>query len=307
MANKAMLFPGQGAQKVGMAADFVEKFSLAREYFDRADECLGYQLSKLVLDGPDEELTLTKYCQPAIYLTSIAIAEVLKAEGHSAVANIDCCAGLSLGEYSALYFAGVFSFEDGLKLVASRGAAMQLASDEPASGMVSLLGADLEKANAVAAAAAEGEVMVVANLLSPGQIVLSGSQSACARVPALAKELGVKRAIPLKVAGAFHSPLMAPAASTLTAELLKVEMSVPRIPVVTNASAEFMTDVNDIRAALEKQIVEPVLWQKSMELMIAEGVTQFVEPGPGKVLSGLIRKIDRSKECLSFETIADLG
>ncbi|MCB9831570.1 MAG: ACP S-malonyltransferase [Planctomycetes bacterium] len=307
MSKHAVLFPGQGAQKVGMAADFVEGHALAREFFDRANETLGYDLAGICLNGPDETLTLTCHCQPAIYLVSAAIAAVAEAEGKLDPARVACVAGLSLGEFTALYWAGVYSFEDGLRLVARRGDAMQKASDAPPSGMVSLIGADEDQAHAIAAAAAEGEVLVVANLLSPGQIVLSGTRTACARVPEVAKGLGVRRAIPLNVAGAFHSPLMAPAAAELKEALDAVEMRAPRVPVVANVSAAMMTDPASIRAASERQIVEPVRWVESMQTMIAAGVETFVEPGPGKVLAGLMKKIDKDRGTINYDQVADLA
>ncbi len=306
MSKTALLFPGQGAQKVGMAADFVEKFEVARELFDRANETLGYDLGKIILHGPDEDLTQTRYCQPAIYLASSAIAVVLQAEGKLNKSDINCTAGLSLGEYTALHFAEVFSFEEGLKLVALRGEAMQEASDEPPSGMVSLVGADLEQAKRVADQAAGDDVLVVANLLSPGQIVLSGTKTACARVPEIAKSHGIRRAIPLKVAGAFHSPLMASAAVKLKAALDAMDLQDPVFPVAGNVTGAFMTKAKEIRSALERQVVEPVLWKNAMGAMIEDGVDTFIELGPGTVLSGLMRKIDREKVCTNFDKVEDL-
>ena len=307
MSHKALLFPGQGAQKVGMGVDFVEKSALAREFFERADATLGYSLSSLIIEGPAEDLTLTKHCQPAIYLTSAAIVAVLEAEGHLKREEIVCTAGLSLGEYTALYYAGVFSFEEGLRLVAARGQAMQKASDLNKSGMVSLMGADESKAQAVADAARGDDVLVVANLLSPGQIVLSGTIDACKRVPEIAKSMGVRRAIALNVAGAFHSPVMAPAAAALKAELASVDFKSPSIPVVVNVSGEFSSDAHELRSALERQIVEAVRWQQSMTKILAQGTRAFVEPGPGKVLSGLMRKIDKEAISKNFEVIEDLN
>ncbi|MFT7619102.1 MAG: [acyl-carrier-protein] S-malonyltransferase [Planctomycetota bacterium] len=306
MGKTALLFPGQGAQKVGMAADFVEKYPVARELFDRANETLGYDISRIVLSGPDEELTQTRYCQPAIYLAGAAITSVLESVGKLSRKDIDCTAGLSLGEYTALYFAGVFTFEEGLSLVARRGEAMQEASDSPASGMVSLLGADLEVATKVAAEAAGDDVLVVANLLSPGQVVLSGAMTACGRVPEIAKSHGIRRAIPLKVAGAFHSPLMSSAATKLKAVLDSMDLKDPAIPVAGNVTGAYMTRAAEIRDALERQVVEPVLWQNAMGTMIEDGVETFVESGPGSVLSGLMRKIDRQKTCVSYDKVEDL-
>lgn len=304
--SNAVVFPGQGAQKVGMGADFVERFPVARELFDQAREILGYDLGKICLDGPDETLTLTKHCQPAIFLVSAAIIRVMEEEGALDRDSIGFTAGLSLGEYTALWFAGALGFEDGLRLVAKRGEAMQAASDDPPSGMISLLGADLETAEAIATAAAEGEVLSVANLLSPGQIVLSGTKTALARVPEIAKAKGVRRALPLNVAGAFHSALMAPAADVLVAALAETEIASPRIPVVGNVTGKPMTDPAEIRDNLGAQVVKPVRWVQSMEHMIGAGVEQFIEPGPGRVLAGLLRKIDREKTARNVEAVAEL-
>lgn len=305
MAN-AVVFPGQGAQKVGMGADFVERFSVARELFEQAAEVLGYDLGQICLEGPDETLTLTKHCQPAIFLVSAAIIRVLEDEGKLDRESIAFTAGLSLGEYTALWFAGVLGFEDGLRLVARRGEAMQAASDAPPSGMISLLGADLEVAEAIATEAAEGEVLSVANLLSPGQIVLSGTKTALARVPEMAKARGIRRAIPLNVAGAFHSALMAPAAETLVAALAETTINAPRIPVVSNVTGRPMSEPAEIRENLGAQVVKPVQWHQSMQHMIDAGVTEFIEPGPGRVLAGLLRKIDRDKSARNIEAVAEL-
>ena len=305
MAN-AVVFPGQGAQKVGMGADFVERFSVARELFDQAKDVLGYDLGNICLEGPDETLTLTKHCQPAIFLVSAAIIRVMEEEGKLDRDSVAFTAGLSLGEYTALWFAGVLEFEDGLRLVSRRGEAMQAASDAPPSGMISLLGAELDVAEKIAAEAAEGEVLSVANLLSPGQIVLSGTKTALARVPDIAKANGIRRAIPLNVAGAFHSALMAPAAEALVAALSETTINAPRIPVVSNVTGRPMSDAAEIRDNLGAQVVKPVQWHQSMQYMIDAGVTEFIEPGPGRVLAGLLRKIDREKAARNIEAVAEL-
>lgn len=306
MARIALLFPGQGAQRVGMGADFVREHPSARELFQRADDVLGRPLSRLCLEGPEDQLTLTENCQPAIYLTSAAIVGVLESEGLVARDDVIACAGLSLGEYTALWYAGVFDFDDGLRLVARRGAAMQAASDEPPSGMLALLGADRATAEEVARRAAEDDVLCVANVLAPGNVVLSGAATAIARAQTAAKELGVKRAIPLNVAGAFHSALMSPAADELRAALADVRFSAPRMPVVGNVDGLSTRDPEMIRRNLEAQVVEPVLWEPSMRALLGIGVRRFVEPGPGKVLSGLLKKIDRDADCTSYDTTADL-
>jgi [acyl-carrier-protein] S-malonyltransferase len=306
MAKTAVLFPGQGAQKVGMGADFAERHPAARALYKRANEVLGYDLAGLCFGGPESELTLTRHCQPAIYVTSAAIMAALEAEHVVKPGEIVATAGLSLGEYTALYYAGVFSFEDGLRLVAKRGAAMQEASDAPPSGMTSLIGADLAQAQAIAQAAAQGDVLCVANLLSPGQIVLSGTKTALERVPAAAKEHGVRRAIPLSVAGAFHSPLMEPAAARLRQELERVRFSPPRLSVYGNVTGKTMTTVDEIRESLAAQVVRPVQWQASMEALVASGVGAFIEPGPGKVLAGLLKKVAADAFTRGFDQEADL-
>lgn len=307
MTKIAVLFPGQGAQKVGMGADFAARFPASREFFDRADEVLGMPLSRLCFEGPEADLTLTKNCQPAIYVASAAIMAALEGAGVLKRSDVVAVAGLSLGEYTALYYAGALSFEDGLRLVARRGAYMQEASDAPPSGMVSLLGADLAQAEAIAAAAGRGEVLVVANILSPGQIVLSGTKAALERVPEVAKAHGVRRALPLTVAGAFHSPLMQPAATRLMEELGRTTLTRPTIPVYGNVTGKALTDVAEIRSNLGAQVVRPVLWQQSMTAIGALGIDLYVEPGPGKVLAGLLKKIDATAATRNFDSVAELA
>lgn len=307
MTKTAILFPGQGAQKVGMGADFLERSTAARGLFDRANDVLGYDLKSIVFSGPEETLTLTKHCQPAIYVTSAAIIAALEAEGIVRRADITAVAGLSLGEYTALYYAGVFSFEDGLRLVSKRGTFMQDASDHPPSGMVSLLGAELSQAEEIARSARCDDVLCVANILSPGQIVLSGAKSALERVPAVAREKGIRRTIPLTVAGAFHSPLMEPAARRLAPDLEAVPMKPPSVPVYGNVTGRAMSTVDEIRSALAAQVVHPVQWEPSMRAMLASGITSFIEPGPGKVLAGLLKKIDPQATTKNFDTVAEIA
>lgn len=233
--TRAILFPGQGAQVPGMGKDFAQISPDAARLFDEANDVLHYDLKALIFEGPASTLTLTTHAQPAIYVTSAAVTRCLDERG--LLRDIGAAAGLSLGEYTANWFAGVFSFADGLRLVKRRGAAMQAASDHPPSGMVSLVGADRDTATKVADAARGDGVLVVANLNAPGQIVLSGDKAACERVLAAAKYLGVRRVIPLQVAGAFHSPLMEPARAALEEALLTTPMSDPRIPIISNVTA----------------------------------------------------------------------
>jgi [acyl-carrier-protein] S-malonyltransferase len=284
-----LLFPGQGAQAVGMGKDFADAFEAARRVFDEADRVLGYPLSRLCFEGPADELTLTTHAQPAIFTTSLAVVAVLREKG--LLADVRATAGLSLGEYTAVHFAGCLSFADALRLVKRRGTAMQAAADRVKSGMVSLLGADLATAREIADAARGDGVLVVANVNGPGQIVLSGDLEACARVPEAAKAKGVRRSTPLQVAGAFHSPLMEPARIELEAALREVPIRDAAIPVVSNASAAPVTKADDIRLMLSRQLTSPVMWEDSMRALAALGCARFYEPAPGSVLSGLAKRI----------------
>jgi [acyl-carrier-protein] S-malonyltransferase len=295
----ALLFPGQGAQAPGMGRDFAERHPAAAAVFAEANEVLGYDLRKLCFEGPAEELTLTTHAQPAIYACSAAVATVLREKGLTS--SVVAAAGLSLGEYTALWFAGAYSFADGLRLVKRRGAAMQAASDSPRSGMVSLLGADRETAEKVAAAARGTGVLVVANLNAPGQIVLSGDLEACGRVPAAAKELGVRRAMPLQVAGAFHSPLMAPAQAELERALAETAIRDLALPVVSNVTGAPVRTAAEIRGLLARQVTQPVRWEESMRALRALGCERFVEPAPGNVLCGLAKKNLEGVETVSYD------
>ena len=291
-----VLFPGQGAQKVGMADELLDHHAAARELFDKADEVLGYSLSTLCREGPEEELTRTDRAQSAIYVTSAAAVVAAEAKGSFKCSTAVATAGLSLGEYTALWFAGALSFEDGLRLVHRRGSAMQAASEAVPSGMVSLLGADRPLAEKVCDQARGDGVLVVANLNSPGQVVVSGDQEACSRVPHIAKELGLRRAIPLKVAGAFHSPLMGPACKALESALVDTPITDPRIKVFSNVTGAPVGGADEIRDILAKQVVSPVLWENSMRAMLADGVNVFHEPPPGRTLAGMMKKIDRDAD-----------
>lgn len=275
-----------------MGQDWHAAHPVARERFAEADEVLGFALSKICFEGPEAELVRTDHAQPAILATSVAAIESLVADGRLDLAAVQAAAGLSLGEYTALWAAGALSFADALRLVHRRGAAMQRASEARPSGMVSLLGADRETAEAVCEAARGDDVLVVANLNAPGQVVVSGDLAACERAPAAAKEVGLRRAIPLKVAGAFHSPVMEPARAELVEALADVEVKVPRFPVYSNVNAAPHETPDSIRETLATQVVAPVLWEASMRRMVADGFGPFVEPPPGNVLGGLMRKIE---------------
>jgi len=297
----AFLFPGQGAQFVGMGARLVESVPAARRLYERATGVLGYDLAELCFRGPAEQLDSTVCSQPAIFVTSLAALEALRAESPEVVLACEATAGLSLGEYTAMVFAGVMEFEDGLMLVQQRGAAMQAASDAVPSGMISILGLERVEVEQICQQARQGEVLQVANLLCPGNIVVSGHNAACERAAELAQAAGAMKVVPLAVAGAFHTPLMQPAVERLAAALEGVRMCRPRIPVVSNVDAKPHDDPDQIRQLLIRQVVEPVRWEESMRYLIGEGFSQFYEVGPGRVLRGLLRRIDRNVVCQCVE------
>ncbi|MGE5607787.1 MAG: ACP S-malonyltransferase [Bacillota bacterium] len=301
-----ILCPGQGAQVVGMGKDFFEAHAVARETFEAANRIVGFDLAAICFGGPEERLSQTDVSQPAIYVTSVAAYRAGVAAGFIGAETDAVYAGLSLGEYTALHLAGVFGFEDGLKLVAARGRYMQDAAVATPSGMVAVMGADEGAINELCQQAAQGEVMVPANFNSPGQIVVSGATGACQRIAAAAETRGF-RAIPLKVAGAFHSPLMRAAADKMKAELEKVAFSAPCCTVYSNVTAAPHTDAASIKRLLVDQIVRPVKWQQSMEAMIGMGNLRFVELAPGRTLAGLAKKINRRLPIESLGTAEAVG
>lgn len=296
MAKIAFLFPGQGAQHVGMGKTIAAEHPAAKALYDQANEILGYDLTKYCFEGPEDELNSTVISQPAIFVSSLAALELLKAESPEKIEACELAAGLSLGEYTALVFAGAMSFEEGLKVVQKRGEAMQAAADATPSGMVSALLLDDQQVEEVCnEAAAQGPIQI-ANLLCPGNTVLSGSKEACAAAEKLIEEKG-GRPIPLTVAGAFHTDLMKPADEQLAEALSNVEIKTPRIPVISNVDAASHSDPDEIRSLLVQQVISPVLWEKSVRVMLEEGVDEFYEIGPGKVLKGLMRRIARKTSC----------
>lgn len=297
MSKIAFLFPGQGAQTVGMGAELVAALPAARELFERAEKILGYDLAKLCQQGPAEKLDSTVYSQPALFVTSLAALEKLKQDAPEVVASCSGAAGLSLGEYTAMVFAGAIDFESGLQLVQERGSAMQAAADATPSGMVSILGLERDQIESLCDQARGGEVLAIANLLCPGNIVVSGTKSACSRVAELAQTAGAMKVIPLAVAGAFHTPIMQPAVDRLTAALAKTTIQRPKLPVVSNVDARPHDDSAEIRQLLERQVVQPVRWEDSMRYLLEQGFDRFYEVGPGRVLRGLLKRIDRKAAC----------
>jgi [acyl-carrier-protein] S-malonyltransferase len=296
VAKTAFLFPGQGAQSVGMGKTLAEQLPAARALFDRANALLGYDLAQLCFEGPQEKLDSTVHSQPALFVCSLAALEKLRHDLPEIVEQCQAAAGLSLGEYTALVFAGVMNFEDGLRLVAERGAAMQAAADLRPSGMVSVLGVEREPLAAMCDAARGDDVLQIANLLCPGNIAISGGAAALDRFVAQAEQDGV-RYVRLSVAGAFHTAIMQPAVERLTKALRDVPMSAPRIPVVSNVDAQTHDDPEEIRALLVRQVVSPVRWEDSLRYLIAQGHDLFYEVGPGRVLRGLLKRIDRKLAC----------
>jgi [acyl-carrier-protein] S-malonyltransferase len=302
VTKTAFLFPGQGAQVVGMGATLAASLPSARELFSCAADILGYDLLKLCTMGPPEELNSTVHSQPALFVCSLAALEKLREDSPEVAESCVAMAGLSLGEYTALVAAEAMDFASALKVVQIRGQAMQAASDASPSGMVSVLGLEREQVEQLVDEARAEEVLRLANFLCPGNIVVSGSKSACERLIPLAEAAGAMKVIPLTVAGAFHTPLMQPAVEQLRAALAQVIIHTPRIPVVSNVDARPHEDPEEIRGLLVRQVVEPVLWEDSLGWLIGTlGIEQFYEIGPGKVLRGLLKRIARKLPCESIE------
>jgi [acyl-carrier-protein] S-malonyltransferase len=301
-----VLFPGQGSQFVGMGRDVAEGFPLARETFREADDSLGIALSRLAWEGPDGELVLTKNAQPAILVHSLAVWRVV--EDRLPGLPVAIGAGHSLGEFSAYAAAGALSFTDAVRAVRRRGELMFRSGEERPGTMAAVIGlADDGVRSACEQATREGSVVVPANYNSPGQVVISGDAEAVDRVGPLLKEAGAKRVLPLNVSGAFHSPLMATAENGLREHLEAVEMRGPRFPVVANASAAPVTEADGARRLLIEQLTSPVRWTESVQAMAADGITRFLEVGPGNVLAGLLRRIDRSLSAVSVGTAEELN
>ena len=300
MSKTALLFAGQGAQAVGMGKDLAEKFPSARAWFDRANTALGYDLASICFNGPEPELTKTENAQPGIFLVSWVAFQLLKEQTPSL--KFDATAGLSLGEFTALTAAGAMSFEDGLRVVRQRGRFMQEACDATQGGMAAVIGLDEAVTREVCAEAG----VVLANLNCPGQLVISGEADKIGKAVELAKARGARRAIALPVAGAYHSPLMAGAQPKLRAELMKIKISPPVMPVISNVTAQAHGAPAEISARLVEQVNASVLWEKSMRALLAQGFTRFIELGPGTALSGFMKRIDKNVQMLNVADVASL-
>jgi [acyl-carrier-protein] S-malonyltransferase len=300
MKKTALLFAGQGSQTVGMGKDLSERFSVCRELFARANEILGRDLRKICFEGPEEMLTRTDNAQPGIFLTSLGCLEALKSQVPDLC--FQAAAGLSLGEFTALTAAGAMSFEDGLRVVQMRGRFMQEACDATAGGMASIIGIE----DALLVEVCREADVDIANLNCPGQTVISGEKDKVARAIELAKIRGAKRAIPLVVAGAYHSRLMLTAAANLANELANLTMQEPRVPVPSNVTAQPGKTVEEIKSLLVRQVTSTVRWSESMQDLISQGFTRFIELGPGNVLCGLMKRINKDVEIFSISDCATL-
>ncbi|WP_337098811.1 ACP S-malonyltransferase [Paenibacillus sp. YIM B09110] len=303
MSKTAFVFPGQGAQAVGMGKDVYDAFDHSKAIIEQADEALGFKLSEIIFEGPEETLKQTANTQPALLAVSIALLEALEGRGLKA----DYVAGHSLGEYSALVAAGALSFQDAVRTVRARGLFMEQAVPNGQGAMAAVLGAEREALAALCASVTSvGTAVELANVNCPGQIVISGTAAGVQAVAERGKEAGAKRVIPLDVSGPFHSSLMKPAAEKLGETLASVELQDASIPVVANVTAREVTSASDIRGLLVEQVYSPVLWEDSVRYLIEQGVDTFVEIGSGTVLAGLIKKIDKNVRIISVNSISAL-
>ena len=303
-STTAFLFPGQGSQAVGMGKDLADAYPIAKETFEEADDVMGVALSQMMFEGPEEALGDTAITQPAMYVHSVALLRVLW--DMMPEARPTFVAGHSLGEFTALTAAGALDFAEGVALVQTRGGAMKLAGEQQPGGMAALLGLGIDDTHALITEASTSGVVVIANDNCPGQVVISGEQSALNAAVGIAKEKGAKRAIPLDVSVATHSPLMQPAKDVFVEALASVTLSAPSMPIYQNVSAKAETDSAIIKGNLEEQIVSSVRWRESMNAMIADGAETFVEVGSKSVLTGLLRRIDRTKARYNVEDVKSL-
>lgn len=305
--SRAFVFPGQGSQAVGMGKELSEAFPIARQVFEEVNDALKQKLSRLMFEGPEDELTLTENAQPALMAVSMAAMAVLKVEGGIELSKVaSFVAGHSLGEYSALAAAGSFSLADTARLLKIRGQAMQQAVPVGEGAMAALLGLDLEQAREVVAEAAKGDVLSTANDNAPGQVVISGMREAVERAVDVAKEKGAKRAMLLQVSAPFHCPMMAPAADVMADALAEVNIDAPVIPLIANVTAGPVEDPVEIRRLLVEQVTGMVRWRECCMTMREKGVDTMIEVGSGKVLSGLARRIDKELSALNVGLPADI-
>lgn len=300
MSKTALLFAGQGAQAVGMGRDFAATIPAAKAWFDRANADLGYDLAAICFNGPDDELTKTEHAQPGIFLVSWVAFQLLKERVPSL--QFDAAAGLSLGEFTALTAAGALSFDDGLRVVRQRGKFMHEACDATQGGMAAVIGLDEAPTREVCAETG----VVLANLNCPGQLVISGAADRIEQACVAAKAKGARKAIPLPVAGAYHSPLMASAQPKLQTELAKAKISSPAVPVISNVTAQPHTTPDQISARLLEQVTASVRWEESIRYLLAQGFTRFIELGPGTALSGFMKRIDKNAQMLNVADVASL-
>ncbi len=303
MSSLAYIFPGQASQYAGMGRDLADNFEAARRVFEEADDALGFSISELCFGGTAEELQLTENTQPAILTVSVAAFRAMEAEGFPLPNYV---AGHSLGEYSALVAAGALTLADAVRTVRARGRYMQEAAPVGSGAMAAIMGAELSDIMNACGEAQEGQVCSPANINSPGQVVIAGDTAAVDRAMALLKERGAKRAIKLNVSAPFHCALMMPAQERLAVDLESINFQDLRMPLVTNADAGAVTGGDEARDALVRQVSAPVRWRESIEFLVQEGVTTFVETGPGKVLCGLLRQINREPACLNVEDTTSL-
>ncbi len=304
----AFLFPGQGAQYAGMGKDIAEQFPAAKAIFDKANDIVGFDLAKICFEDPDEQLNTTSMSQPAIFTVSVAILEALRTNPATVDIKPDVTAGLSMGEYTALYAAGLMNFQDTLMLVSVRGKAMQASADAENGRMVAVIGLDEFKIKSLCAEAGVGELLEPVNFNCPGQIVISGTKAACEKAVETAEKLGAIKAVLLDVAGAFHTKMMFPAAQALSAALSNTRIAEPkRVKVIANITADYYKNAKQIRDSLAKQLTQPIYWQKCIEQLISDGVDTFYEIGPSKVLTGLMRRINRKANIINISDAKQLA